>query len=183
MSESKVIKLNNVRLSFPELFKAKAFQEGQTPKFSASFLIDPSTKEGKKLIKMIRKEIDDLAKSNWSKGVPKSLKICLQDGNTKDYDGYEDMMYVSSNNDTRPVLVDRKRNPISEQDDVLYAGCYVNASINLWCQDNQWGKRVNAGLRAIQFVADGEAFGGARVDVDEEFDDVDDDDLDDDDLI
>jgi hypothetical protein len=183
MSENKVIQLKNVRLSFPELFKAKAFQEGQNPKFSASFLIDGSTKEGKATIKMIEKEIDSLAKSNWPKGKPKSLKICLQDGDTKDYDGYADMMYVSSNNDTRPVVVDRKRSPVTEADDLIYAGCYVNASLNLWCQDNQWGKRVNAGLRAVQFVKGGEAFGGARVDVEDEFDEIDEDDLEEDDLI
>ena len=35
-----VITLKNVRLSFPQIWTAKAFNEGQTAKFSANFLLD-----------------------------------------------------------------------------------------------------------------------------------------------
>jgi len=51
-----------------------------------------------------------------------------------------------------------------EENGKPYAGCYVNMSIRLWAQDNQFGKRVNAQLRAVQFVKDGEAFGDKPVD-------------------
>ncbi len=36
---SEVIKLHNVRLSFANLFKAKAFSAEQDPKFQATFLL------------------------------------------------------------------------------------------------------------------------------------------------
>jgi hypothetical protein len=61
---------------------------------------------------------------------------------------------------------------LAEDDGVLYSGCYVNMTVTLWTQDNEYGKRVNANLRAVQFVKDGEAFGVAPVDAEEEFDEV-----------
>ena len=59
----------------------------------------------------------------------------------------------------RPTLVNRDKTPIVEEDGILYAGCYVNVSIDLWVMDNSYGKKVLASLNAIQFVRDGEAFG------------------------
>ena len=56
-------------------------------------------------------------------------------------------------------LLYRDKTPIVEEDGILYAGCYVNASIDLWVMDNSYGKKVLASLNAIQFVRDGEAFG------------------------
>jgi hypothetical protein len=48
----------------------------------------------------------------------------------------------------------------------------VNASIELWCQDNNYGKRINASLRGVQFLKDGEAFAGGGVANADEFDDL-----------
>jgi hypothetical protein len=33
-----------------------------------------------------------------------------------------------------------------------YSGCHANAIINIWAQNNKWGKRVNAGLTGVQFL-------------------------------
>jgi hypothetical protein len=52
-----------------------------------------------------------------------------------------------------------------------YAGCYVNATIVVWAQDNEHGKRINAQVKAVQFFKDGEAFGAAAVNPDDEFTD------------
>jgi hypothetical protein len=50
-----------------------------------------------------------------------------------------------------------------------YGGCYVNASVRLWVQDNAFGKRVNCALAAVQFAGEGKAFGDAPVDPENEF--------------
>ena len=34
--------------------------------------------------------------------------------------------------------------------------------VELWAQDNQYGKGVNATLRGVQFYRDGQAFTGGR---------------------
>ena len=48
----------------------------------------------------------------------------------------------------------------------------MNASIELWAQDNSFGKRVNASLRGVQFLKDGDAFAGGGAASDDEFDDL-----------
>ena len=172
---SDVVKLKNVKLSFPELFRPRAFQEGQTPKFQATFLLDPSSKEGAAQIKMLKGKIKDVLVEAYGdeKSIPKGVKVCLKDNEEegKEYNGYDGMWFISSSNTVRPTVVDRDLSPITEDDDKMYPGAIVNATITLWSQNNQYGKRVNANLRAIQFVKDSERFGGvAAANAENEFD-------------
>lgn len=176
MATSEKIPLNNVRLSFPKLFKARAFKEDQEPRFEAAFLLDPSNKDHAKTIKLIKDTANALLVEHFGKTVPKGIKTCfgLSDETDKEYDGYEGMFWITSSNRQRPVVVNRDRTPLTEADGVIYAGCYVNANITLWVQDNQYGKRINANLRSVQFVRDGEAFGVEPVDAEEEFEPLED---------
>ena len=48
----------------------------------------------------------------------------------------------------------------------------VNATVNVWAQDNKYGKRVNAQLLGVQFYADGDSFGGGAVGSVDDFDDL-----------
>lgn len=171
MATSEKIPLVNVRLSFPKLFKAKAFQEGQDPRFEAAFLLDPSDKAHAKTIKLIEETAKTLLTEHFGKTIPKGIKYCfgLSEDAGKEYDGYEGMFFITSATKQRPVVVGRDRAPLAEEDGKIYAGCYVNANITLWVQDNQFGKRVNANLRSVQFVKDGEAFGVEPVVADDEF--------------
>lgn len=163
------IKLENVRLSYPSLFKPKAFEDGGTAKFSASFILDKKTHAKK--IKEIQAAIAQLQTDAFKGKVPKNIKICLRDGSEKeDTDGYGDgVMFISSSSSRRPPVVDRDLSPLTETDTKPYAGCFVNATVRLWVQDNQYGKRVNAELRAVQFAKDGEAFGATAADPNSEF--------------
>lgn len=162
-----IIKLEGVRLSFPHLFTAHSMEEGQEPKYSATFILD--NEKHASLITLLEKTIDRLALDVWKKKI--SFKTCLRDGNDKaDMDGYGDgVMFIAASSKIRRPVVDRQINPVTEADGVVYAGCYVNASIRLWVQDNKWGKRVNAELRAVQFVKDGESFGAGQVNPEDEF--------------
>ena len=75
--------------------------------------------------------------------------------------------------------VETKYEPLTEDDNRIYSGCYVNASVELWYQKNAYGKRVNANLLGIQFFKDGEAFGeGGTTASGDDFDAFDDDDED-----
>lgn len=167
-----IIKLPAVRLSFPHLFKPHAMDADAEPKFSATFLLDD--KEHGKLLDQIDTLIDRLALDEFKKKI--SFKRCLRDGNEKlELEGYGDgKWFIPAARKTRPAVVDRDMTPLTEEDGKIYAGCYVNASIRLWVQNNQWGKRVNAELRAIQFLKDGESFGAGVVKVEDEFDPIDD---------
>ena len=78
-------------------------------------------------------------------------------------------MFISARCDRRPQVVGRDMSSLVEGDGILYAGCYVNATVRLWAQDNKFGKRINAQLRAVQFVKEGSRFGEGTVDVSKEF--------------
>lgn len=174
---SEKIRIKLGRLSFPKLFRPVAFQEGQDPRFESTFLLDPSDKVHAKLIKEIKAKAKAVLEEKFNGKVPKGVKYCFGDGNDKDYDGYEDMFYISTANKLRPTVVDRDRTPLTEEDGKPYAGSFVNATITLWPQDHpKGGKRVNANLLAVQFAKDGEAFGQKPVDAEDEFDVMEDDD-------
>jgi len=172
MSDIGIIKLKNVRLSFPALFEAKSFNEGK-PKFSAVFLLDKKVNTAD--IKAVKAGIEAVTKEKWPKGVKNLKPPCLHDGSEKeDVDGYgDDVMYVTASSAKRVPVVGADLAPLTEEDGKPYAGCYVNASIRLWAQDNEFGKRINAQLRAVQFLRDGEAFGEKQADPEEEFEAVD----------
>lgn len=169
------IKLNNVRLSFPALFTPEAFKPGDPLKFKAVFLIPKSDPQvaaveaaavaalnakfpGKGAA--IRRQIDG-----------NRNKCCIQDRDTSEYDGYEDCIAVSAKSSVRPLIVDRDKSPLVEEDGRPYAGCYVNASIEFFGYDNT-GKGLSAQLRGVQFFRDGDAFASGRPADPDEFDDL-----------
>jgi hypothetical protein len=165
--------LRNVRLAFPSLFEPSSYGEGE-PAYSATLIMDPQQAE------VVEKALAAVAREKWGakgdaqlKALRATGKVCLRDGDEKpDYDGFAGMMFVAARSKTRPTVVDGQRQPITERDGRIYAGCYVNASVEVWAQDNAYGKRVNATLRGIQFVRDGEAFGGGRPAAADEFDEL-----------
>lgn len=172
-----IIKLKNVRLSFPALFEAKAFKDGK-PKFSAVLLLDKRKHAAD--IEAIEAAIEEVIEEKWPKGINRKVMkpSCLHDGDEKpDTDGYGDgVMYVSASSAKRVPVVGTKMEPLTEEDGKPYAGCYVNVSIRLWAQDNEYGKRINAQLRAVQFAKDGEPFGEKQADPNKEFTEIDEDD-------
>ena len=81
-------------------------------------------------------------------------------------------LFISASDSIRPQVIGKKREALTEEDDVVYGGVIVNALIRPWAQDNKFGKRINANLVGVQFVKeDGVRFGQARPDVNEHFDD------------
>ena len=170
------IRLDNVRLAFPALFKPKAFAGNEdAAKYSATFLI-PKTDE--KTIQKIKAEIVIIAKNKWADKSKQVLDVllqqgrtCLRDGDDKgDYDGFSDCFYVSASNAAKPIVLGRDKQPLAEDSGKPHAGCMVNASIEVWAQDNKFGKRINASLRGVQFAGDGDAFSGSAPASADEFD-------------
>lgn len=91
-------------------------------------------------------------------------KLCLHDGDAKaDKEGYKGNLYVSASNKLRPLVIDGQKQPLDANSGKPYSGCYVNAEIELWAQDNKFGKRINASLRGVQFARDGQRLSGGGV--------------------
>lgn len=163
------------RLSFPDLFTPRAFKEGDEPKYKATILVPKGSAHAK--------EIDDaivsVAKEKWPKSYEKTLngirgnanKFCFQDGDNKDYDGYEGMMAFSANNKARPTVVDRDRTPLTQNDGKPYAGCYVVAIVEIFAYETG-GNGISANLTGVQFDRDGDAFSAGRPAGTDDFDDL-----------
>jgi hypothetical protein len=172
---SKVI-LNDVRLAFPQLFEAAQVNGEGKPAFSASLLF-PKTHPA---YAAVQKAILETAKEKWPKEGEKIAKLafekdktCLHNGNDKEkYDGFPGNWYVSCRTQTRPLVLAADKSPLTEKDGKPYAGCYVNASIEIWAQDNQFGKRINAQLKGVQFLRDGDAFSAAAPGSPDDFEDL-----------
>lgn len=170
------VKLSNVRLAFPQLFEAKTVNGEGKPAFSASFLLEPTHPD----IKAINAAIEAVAKEKWgakAEGILKAAraadKVALHNGDLKaNYAGFEGNFYVNARNATRPLVINADKSPLTEADGKPYAGCYVNASIDVWAQDNNYGKRINASLGGVQFLRDGDAFVGGGVADESDFDDT-----------
>jgi len=163
------IKLPNVRLSFPSVFHKASFNGNET-KYEATFLL--SKKDHAALIEEIKAAVAGKMKNDLKGAKLAPDKICLRDGDLAEYEGYEGHMSLKASNSKRPMVINKDRTPLTEDDNVIYGGCYVNAIIELWAQDNNYGKRINANLLGIQFHKDGEPFGGGGVSVKaDDFDD------------
>lgn len=172
------VRLENVRLSFAHVFRAqkpKPDKDGNVgaAKFNCSGLIDKKTEQGKKNIAKMKAAMTQARDNKWPKNPPKLKpeKLCMRDGDQEDWEGYEGMYYVSASNSKRPKIIDRDKTPLTEEDGKIYSGCYVNMIVNVWAQDNEHGRRINASLEGIQYVSKGEAFGAAPLD-DDAFEDL-----------
>ena len=169
------VKIKNVRLSFPQLFQPRAFSADQDPRYSASFLLDLA--DNAEDITRIKEVINEVGAEKWSNRwkdtkFKRSVKMCLHKGEDKEqYDGYDDsVMFISSNSPAsdRPLTLDRRRNVVTEEDGILYAGCFVHAQLDIWAQDNQYGKRINAKVLGVQFYREGDSFSaGSKASVDD----------------
>ncbi len=161
------VQLKNVRLTFPQLFEAKQVNGQGEPKFSAAFLIPKNHPQ----LGEIATAIKESASGKWGAKADDELKklkaadrLPVHDGDAKsDYEGYAGNLFVNASNKIRPLVIDGGRAPLTASDGKPYSGCYVNAIMEFWAQDNQFGKRVNASLLGVQFVKDGERLAGGAV--------------------
>ena len=170
--------LKNVRLSYPNLFHAQEFKTGDgKPRWSASFIVTPGSENDQNIQRAIELE----AKNLWAAKAPgllksmlgQSSKYCYSNGNSKGQDEYQGMMVLSTHRSAklpRPLVVDSNKSPLTHEDAKPYAGCYVNAKVEIYCQsgDNQG---VRGSFSVIQFAGDGDAFGASAPSADE-FDDL-----------
>lgn len=173
------VKLKKVRLSFPALFEAEQYEGAGPFKYRASFLFKPESGTEKDL----RAAMEVVAKEEWKDKAKQILANAdddsklrfIVDGNKKSYDGYENMLCVTATrmqDKKRPLILDKKPwkdetdaagnkipNTLTQESGKPYAGCYVNAVIELWAQNNKFGKTIRAQLVSIQFDSDGDHFG------------------------
>ena len=172
------VRLKMVRLSYPALFRPKRFgKKGDgEPKFSAVAIIDPETKAGQRNIELLEDAIEAAKEAKWGSKPPKIKrdKICLREGDP-DAEETNGMMTLNASNTKAPLTLDENGDDVTEADDVLYGGCYVDMIVRIWGMDNEYGVRINASLEGVKFRKDGEAFTSHSKTTADDFEDDDDD--------
>ncbi len=180
------INLPDVRLAFAKgIWKPTNIQGGEGGEgsaFNCQFIINP---KHVKLVKALDQAVIDVATEKWKDKAEAVLKTLEKGGKIawqkedycnkktgEPYPGFEDMFHIGARSQVAPLIIDTNKAPLTEKQGKPYAGCYVNAQIELWAQDNQFGRRINAGLKGIQFLRDGDAFGGGAPASADDFDDL-----------
>jgi hypothetical protein len=165
------ILIKDIRASYPHLDKPWSMADGNEKKFSITGLI-PKTQEYNDSTRMLNDHIDNMLAEMKKQPLPQSRK-CLRDG---DQTGKLEMAghwTISASEREQPKLRGRNIDPRTgsleiippeEAARVFYGGCWVSILISLWYQEHQvGGRRVNANLRAVQFMRNDTSFGRGRI--------------------
>lgn len=170
--------LKNVRLSFPDLWKAgKPMNEGDTPKYGGQFIFDEGSEADTAAKAAFITSAKETFGANWEaivKSMEKSKK-CIRTGDdnlTKEgtiRDGYAGKKYVVARNKTKPLIIGGRKDAsgnfpvLTEESGKPYGGCYVNVKVDIKAMKakEKIPNQVYATLLTVQFVGDGEAFGAA----------------------
>ena len=179
VKENKVI-FGPCRLSYTHVFNRYNPDGDQADgKYMTNVLIP---KDEKETIAAINKAIDVAKKqaivSKWGGKEPKKLDMPLRDGDEKDDENYEGHLFVNAKSNTRPGIVDRKKVPIVDEEEI-YSGVWAIVSITFFGYDKNGNRGVACGLNNIMKFKDDEHFGG-RVSAESDFGGVDFDDDDED---
>ena len=184
--------LRNVRLAFcNNLYTPGSNDEGK-PRWTSCFILTPDHPQ----LAEVKALLIAVAKKKWPttyQTIIKTMKakdmLCLHDGDLKTdkkgeiYDGFAGNMFISgarSLKQGRPLVINRNKQPITEEDGVTYPGCFVNAKLEFWAMDDpSFGRRINSKIITVQFARDGDAFSGGGAPDADGFDELDASDMDD----
>lgn len=183
---SEVIYLSNARLSFPSIVEPRASTDNPNApkKYSADFILEPNHPGFQQFMALYAK----MASEKWGEHAQNVMQLiqndrklrCYGAGNEKvdkktfqPYKGYANMVFIATNTERPPQMIQSDGQPVDSANTMayqamarkLYGGCYVNAAVRPWLQENKHGRGVRCDLIALQFAADGEAFGEGAIDV------------------
>lgn len=172
LKETKVV-FGPCRLSYTHLFEKYTPEGGGDGKYMTNVLIP---KGEKKTVEAINKAIDAAKKAGivgkWGGKEPKKLDMPLHDGEEKDDEVYEGHLYVNAKCSTRPGIVDRQKNPITDEEEI-YSGVWAYVSVTFYPYDVNGNRGVACGLNNIMKFKDDERLGG-RTSAEADFEDFDD---------
>jgi hypothetical protein len=177
------ILIKDVRASYPHVglpFKGKN-DEGVTTSSYGIIGLMPKASSHKAAKALLDEVIAEICKDKKVRGVP-AEKCFLRDGDASMKDDNENCFTISTRESNRPSVRDRRAQAVTDDkkaQQLVYGGCYVNMLIRPWWQDSKdYGKRINCGIVAVQFLRDGKPFGEGRVsedDIDDTFEAYEDD--------
>jgi hypothetical protein len=183
-----IVQLKHVRIAFiDDLFEPGQYEGKGDFRHTATFIVEPGSENDKLIQVAIKKE----ASQAWPKNHESMLEDLRGDKkafsytkNKKDrtgevYEGFEDRWALSAvrkQKDGAPLFLHNIMDPatckaqrLTGKEGIIYAGCYVNAKVELWAQSGKHSG-MRCGLLGVQFAGPGDSFGGASRPTDDGFD-------------
>ena len=169
--------VQNVRLSYVNVFKPYSNNPDLPAKYSTTILLPKSDLNSKqRLDAAIQAAAQKGLNEKWNGVMPPVVANPIHDGDGVKQDGtpFGDeckgcwVFTASANADRQPQIVDQNVQPILNQSEI-YSGVYANVAINVFPYLHTGKKGVGFGLTHIQKVRDGEVLGGAPVSADKVF--------------
>lgn len=183
-TDERIVVIKDVRLSFPHLFKPQERQndDGNTREnYNAVFMIPKDHPKIEEILRKMKRASMTAKKraygddeSKWPK-IPQSM-TCFKDGDNEDhfttpraeYEGHY-ILSAASPVDRPPKIITNRKDSDNlwieaepGKKGAPYAGCYVNAIIEVYAQKKdskrQMPNRINASIQTVQFRRDGEPF-------------------------
>ena len=171
MSEKIVLK--NARLSYEHIFKPDAIADGNKLKYSATWIIPKNDPQVKTIKEAINKALDEKFPGKRKNGAwPSSMHNPLKDGDelADERPEYAGAYILRSASKIRPKVFNRRKEPVTAEDELIYSGCYCNASLAAAGFDSTAKKGVTIYLNGVQFFKDGDRLAG--YDATNDFDDL-----------
>lgn len=161
------------RLSYTHVFaKYNPGGDSADGKYMTNVLIPKGEKE---TLKAIHDAAEAAKKagviSKWSGKEPKKLDMPLRDGDDRDDDVYAGHFFVNAKSGTRPGILDRKKVPIVDEEEV-YSGVWAIVSVSFYAYAKSGNNGIACGLNNIMKFKDDEHLGG-RVSAEADFDSID----------
>lgn len=176
MSEKIILK--NVRLSYEHIFRADvvAGDSNSEPRYSASWIIPKDSPQVKTIKEALAKALDEKFPGKRKPGAPwpSSMHNPLKDGDemADEHPEYAGAYVLRSGSKNRPIVMGRRKEAITEEDGIIYSGCFCNVSLAAAGFDAQVKKGVTVFLNGVQFVKDGDRLSG--FDASNDFEELDD---------
>ncbi len=181
----------SVRIAFPRVFEPDDAPGGKKA-YSVQIRLFTDNPEHMKIVENLKAKMAKAAEYYWGQDAKRNLSRALENVTTKflrksDEGDYYFFSLKRRESDGAPRVVGRNREALTQADGKIYSGCFANVVFDLWCYGGMKtadGTRVPYGISAtllgIQFVKDGDPFGGASQAKDEDFEDLSGDDKEDD---
>ena len=156
------------RLSYTHLFEKYTPEGGKEGKYMTNVIIP---KAEKKTVAALEKAMAEAVRlgtvSKWGGKEPKKLETPLHDGDDKDDVTYADTVYVNAKCNTRPGVVDKNKQPITDEEEI-YSGVWAYVSVTFYAYDVNGNRGVACGLNNVMKFKDDDRLGG-RVSADSDF--------------
>lgn len=162
------------RLMGGAIFKPKDQDDGKEPRYGCNLVFEDSEQCEK-----IRKVCDAAIKDKWPNKKPKVENWGVRVGDDPEYEYSYGKEFINPKSKDKPQLLVKRDGvfrEVSEDDDLIYPGCYVAVSVGAFAYDADKDRKSPAGVtlfvRAIMFLKHGEKLRD-HVNAQEEFADLD----------